>query len=231
MYFLRVLYLNRLLMSLNFSFGRMDALVRHQKAEHGEGGLEKPIKPISHTHPPHQPQQPYPLSTNTNNNITPLLNPIPTATHIKSSITPMPKARKISNKRSLDVLSKMLSKNKRLKYNKSADWSSGDETEDELPTATMNNAKPLIPGSDYSQYRLARAQLHYVLRENEMLQDEYEIAQKKLKRMKTERRVLLDAVMAAEKYKCSEGEEEPIEDQDQDIHYHTKHPTMEQVLQ
>jgi hypothetical protein len=209
----------------------MDALVRHQKAEHGEGGLEKPIKPISHPHHPHQQQQPYPSSlpsTSTNNNITPLLNPIISATHTKasSSTTSTPKARKISNKRPTTSLD-MLSKNKRLKYSKSADWSSGDETEDELPSTTTNS-KPLIPGSDYSQYRLARAQLHYVLRENEMLQDEYEIAQKKLKRMKTERRVLLDAVMTAEKYKYSE-EEELIEDQDQEIHHHTK-PT-EPVLQ
>lgn len=196
------------------SFGRMDALVRHQKAEHGEGGLEKPIKPISHTH-----QQSYPPPTlNNDNNITPMLNPIPITTQKRSTT---PKTRKISDKRPTTSLD-MLSKNKRLKHNKSTEWSSGDETEDEL--SINMNAKPSIPGSDYSQYRLARAQLHYVLRENEMLQDEYEIAQKKLKRMKTERRVLLDAVMASEKY----NDQDDVEDQELH-HQNTKH--MEQVLQ
>ncbi|CEJ02588.1 hypothetical protein RMCBS344292_16588 [Rhizopus microsporus] len=49
--------------------------------------------------------------------------------------------------------------------------------------------------SDYSQYRLAKVQLNYLLRENEMLQDEYNTTRKKLKRLRTERRVLLEAAM------------------------------------
>jgi hypothetical protein len=85
----------------------------------------------------------------------------------------------------------------------SADWSSSDDSDDslaELDDASMFKLDNKLgaSSSDYSQYRLAKAQLNYILRENEMLQDEYESAQKKLKRMRTERRVLLDAVMAAE---------------------------------
>lgn len=98
---------------------------------------------------------------------------------------------------SLDTLS---SKNKRLKIRKTPnnDWSSGDESEDSLLTSTKIPSKPLIPGSSYSQYRIAKAQLFYLIRENEMLQEEYESSQKKLRRMKTERKVLLNAVMSAE---------------------------------
>lgn len=45
------------------------------------------------------------------------------------------------------------------------------------------------------QYKLARAQLEYILRENEMLCDEWSNTEKKLKRLKTERRVLLDVLV------------------------------------
>lgn len=96
-----------------------------------------------------------------------------------------------TKKTSLD----MLSKNKRM----NTEWtgpSSGEESDDsEIKPSTQS----LLSGSpDYTQYRLAKAQLSYILRENEMIQDEFDIAQKKLKRMRTERRVLLDAVMASE---------------------------------
>ncbi|KAG2200373.1 hypothetical protein INT47_002287 [Mucor saturninus] len=45
------------------------------------------------------------------------------------------------------------------------------------------------------QYKLAKAQLNYILRENEMLCDEWATTEKKLKRLRTERRVLLDALV------------------------------------
>lgn len=45
------------------------------------------------------------------------------------------------------------------------------------------------------QYKLAKAQLNYILRENEMLVDEWTSTEKKLKRLRTERRVLLDALV------------------------------------
>jgi hypothetical protein len=45
------------------------------------------------------------------------------------------------------------------------------------------------------QYKLAKAQLQYILRENEMLCDEWTNTEKKLKRLKTERRILLDALV------------------------------------
>ncbi|KAI8884303.1 hypothetical protein K501DRAFT_323036 [Backusella circina FSU 941] len=160
------------------TFGRMDALVRHKKAEHGEDTIlpEKGLKPSSMSHHHQRPR----------NN----------------------KAQKRPANTDLN------SKGKRRRFQEltgrvSADWSSSDDSDDslaELDDSTIATATKLdnklgsssSSSSDYSQYRLAKAQLHYILRENEMLQDEYESTQKKLKRMRTERRVLLDAVMAAE---------------------------------
>jgi hypothetical protein len=199
-------------------FGRMDALTRHQKAEHGESIIEKPLKP-SHT-----------------TNIIPLLNPpapasvaaITTTTNATTALSlNAAKPRKnnhnkninSSNKRpappSLDTLSK---------YKRTTmldDWEmSNAVVENKLPEQSTSTKKELTRGTAYSQYRLAKAQLHYILRENEMLRDEYEITQKKLKRMKTERRVLLDALMTREQFSGIEQErkEEEEEEDIQDDH-------------
>lgn len=64
----------------------------------------------------------------------------------------------------------------------------------------VNNKKlvkkdPSAPLSIKDQYKLAKAQLNYILRENEMLCDEWANTEKKLKRLRTERRVLLDALI------------------------------------
>ncbi|KAL0095070.1 C2H2-type zinc finger transcription factor [Phycomyces blakesleeanus] len=48
------------------------------------------------------------------------------------------------------------------------------------------------------EYTLAKAKLQYIVRENEMLNDELMIAQKKLRRLETERRVLLDVLMSTD---------------------------------
>lgn len=212
----------------------MDALSRHKKAEHGEGIAEKPIKPAHST------------------NIIPLLN-TPTAAsaaaatstqtsaHISSSSSPLPstiplsnnnnnKQKKTSNssvntnnKRTATPSLDMLSKNKRHKTHD--EWGSKHPDTNKLseqPSSTLK--KELSRGTAYSQYRLAKAQLAYILRENEMLQDEYEITQKKLKRMKTERRVLLDALMNREMEQqdvADDGEDVEAldgEDEEEDVH-------------
>lgn len=113
------------------------------------------------------------------------------------SHTPLDTNKPRKKKTSLD----MLSKNKRMHRDWTGPASSAEESDED--SLAIIDAKPhthsLLSGSpDYTQYRLAKAQLSYILRENEMLQDEFDIAQKKLKRMRTERRVLLDAVMASE---------------------------------
>ncbi|KAL7321223.1 hypothetical protein PS15m_001016 [Mucor circinelloides] len=189
------------------TFGRMDALTRHKKAEHGEGIAEKPIKPAHTT------------------NIIPLLN-TPTAVSAAaavssiarntpssspSSTTPLTSKQKKTNSTNMNSNNKrvaapsldMLSKNKRHKVHD--EWFSKQQQDIKLSdqsstvaTTTTPSKKDLTRGSAYHQYRLAKAQLAYILRENEMLQDEYEVTQKKLKRMKTERRVLLDALMNRE---------------------------------
>ncbi|KAI8090399.1 hypothetical protein BDF21DRAFT_333176 [Thamnidium elegans] len=149
------------------TFGRMDALVRHKKAEHGES-LDK------------QPTNSY-------------------ITHIPNL---SPKPRKPTKKTSLDMLSKNKRMRNRMDYTTSSSGGEEEEGEEEEIDETgiiVAPSQTLLSGSPvYTQYRLAKAQLSYILRENEMLQDELEMAQKKLKRMKTERRVLLDAVMATE---------------------------------
>ncbi|KAI9261959.1 hypothetical protein EDC94DRAFT_609362 [Helicostylum pulchrum] len=61
-----------------------------------------------------------------------------------------------------------------------------------LPKLKSNHIKK---DSIMEQYKLAKAQLNYILRENEMLCDEWALTEKKLKRLKTERRVLLDALV------------------------------------
>lgn len=45
------------------------------------------------------------------------------------------------------------------------------------------------------RYKLAKAQLQYISRENEMLCDEWASTEKVLKKLKTERKVLLDALV------------------------------------
>lgn len=157
-------------------FGRMDALVRHKKAEHGET-LEKSTPPyVSHITPNLSPK---PRKNNT------------TATNTTTTTTTTTK------KTSLDMLSKNKRMRNRMDFHTS---SSGEESDDDASAIELKPpTQSLLSGSPvYTQYRLAKAQLSYILRENEMLQDELELAQKKLKRMKTERRVLLDAVMATE---------------------------------
>ena len=197
-------------------FGRMDALTRHQKAEHGEGIIEKPIKPAHTT------------------NIIPLLNP-PTAasaaaitttttnaTTAASLTSAKPKKNNhnnninSNNKRPAPPSLDMLSKYKRTTM--LDDWETSNAiVENKLPEQSTSTKKEPTRGTAYSQYRLAKAQLHYILRENEMLRDEYETTQKKLKRMKTERRVLLDALMTKEQFNGMEQEREEEEEEEKDI--------------
>lgn len=176
----------------------MDALVRHKKAEHGEGSLEKSSKPIS-----------TPIIAASHNPPMTAFSPQPQQ-HIHTTpntITTINKHKKIP-KTSLDTLSKKRPRMNKKSRGPNGFYSSGEESDEE----SLNNVetkKSLLSGSaEYNQYRLAKAQLHYILRENEMLQDEFEMAQKKLKRMRTERRVLLDAVMASEKSTRHMEEEE-----------------------
>ncbi|KAI7903681.1 uncharacterized protein BX663DRAFT_507286 [Cokeromyces recurvatus] len=145
------------------TFGRMDALARHKKAEHGEN-LSSPSKTKHHS-------------------LSPLLNP----TNKRSSPN-----KKLTLSPSISKIKIITSENMELS-------SDNNDSDDSFQVTLESRSTKIVPGSDYAKYRLAKAQLRYLLRENEMLQDEYESTQKKLKRMKTERRVLLDALMAAEK--------------------------------
>ncbi|KAI8369284.1 uncharacterized protein BYT42DRAFT_583796 [Radiomyces spectabilis] len=52
--------------------------------------------------------------------------------------------------------------------------------------------------TEEQKYKLAKAKLRYILREHEMLSDELTSAQRKLKRLQTERKILLEALVSAE---------------------------------
>lgn len=54
------------------------------------------------------------------------------------------------------------------------------------------------PMSFQDKYRLAKAKLSYITQENEMLNDEYNELEKKLRRLRTERTILLDVLYRAE---------------------------------
>ncbi|KAI9008808.1 hypothetical protein CLU79DRAFT_849425 [Phycomyces nitens] len=73
--------------------------------------------------------------------------------------------------------------------------------DDAAPKKRRQTPEELGPNEDLpslNDYTLAKAKLQYIVRENEMLNDEWVIARKKLKRLETERRVLLDVLMAAD---------------------------------
>ncbi|KAI9247326.1 hypothetical protein BY458DRAFT_527354 [Sporodiniella umbellata] len=128
------------------TFGRMDALTRHKKAEHGEDTI--PPQQIKRVH------------------------------HKKSILEPKAKRARMVEK-----------------YNNQTSHSSDESLEE--PETDLAAAKHALHTSslDYSQYRIAKAQLNYLLRENDMLQEEYDMALKKVKRLKTEREILLESAM------------------------------------
>ncbi|KAG2183530.1 hypothetical protein INT43_006536 [Umbelopsis isabellina] len=64
----------------------------------------------------------------------------------------------------------------------------------------MSSASMVESNENFTQrYKVVKTKLSHILRENEMLNEEYLQATKKLKRLRTERRVLLDVLVAAEK--------------------------------
>ncbi|KAI8375950.1 uncharacterized protein BYT42DRAFT_572864 [Radiomyces spectabilis] len=98
--------------------------------------------------------------------------------------------KKAKQSRSDDVAVNSKAKRRKWLPSHESHWSSDDSD------APVDHADATVPSAD--KYKLAKAQLRYILRENEMLNDEWETLQRKMKRLQTERRVLLDALMAAE---------------------------------
>ncbi|CEP19033.1 hypothetical protein [Parasitella parasitica] len=196
------------------TFGRMDALTRHKKTEHGETITEKPIKPAAAA-------AAAAAATHTTT-ISPLLSLSTVASAAVSSPTATSKQKRPNtnqnNKRpatpSLDTLSRKRMTTFDDWHPKNGGLQDHNSNSSKVPEQTSK--KDLARGSPYSQYRLAKAQLAYILRENEMLQDEYQIVQRKLKRLKTERRVLLDALMARELRKREAHDEEDNEEEEED---------------
>ncbi|KAG0168944.1 hypothetical protein DFQ28_011379 [Apophysomyces sp. BC1034] len=195
------------------TFGRMDALMRHRKTEHGEE-VSMDVKGKAPANPTKQIQR--------------------TSTKKKS-------------KQSRPDDHHMDMKMKRRKVQDSGHlWDSSDDSNesfedsdihpdsfhargDKYSTSSHRSNAPANGSSPLNKYKLAKAKLQYILRENEMLNDEYTAAQKKLKRLRTERRVLLEALMAAEGEQPEDDEDETpvrrrdegLEDDSQSIEEHT----------
>lgn len=66
---------------------------------------------------------------------------------------------------------------------------------DRQPSSSSISTSGLLP---QNKYKIAKAKLKYILRENEMLNDEWASIQRRLSRLQTERRVLLDVLVTAE---------------------------------
>ncbi|KAL0074153.1 C2H2-type zinc finger transcription factor [Phycomyces blakesleeanus] len=74
-------------------------------------------------------------------------------------------------------------------------YEGSDESQEEVLTHRTSVESTTIP---LAKYKLAKAKLQCILRENELLGDEWTAVKRKLRRLRTERRVLLDALMAGE---------------------------------
>ncbi|ORX55603.1 hypothetical protein DM01DRAFT_1304111 [Hesseltinella vesiculosa] len=108
--------------------------------------------------------------------------------------------------------------------------------DDDLVSAASFALQPSSDGQKKSseqpahvKYKFAKAKLQYILRENEMLSDEWATVQQRLKRLQTERRVLLDVLMSAED---DQDDTLSFEDDDEDEvehDLHTNHATVEKV--
>lgn len=77
----------------------------------------------------------------------------------------------------------------------------------------MKEASNIEGSKDFVQrYKVVKTKLNYILRENSALNEEYLEATKRLKRLRTERRVLLDVLAEAEK--TSQDTKPPAEEEE-----------------
>lgn len=81
----------------------------------------------------------------------------------------------------------------------------------------MKEASNIEGSTDFVQrYKVVKTKLNYILRENSALNEEYLEATKRLKRLRTERRVLLDVLAEAEKEKTSQDAKPPAEEEEEE---------------
>ncbi|KAL1926998.1 hypothetical protein VTP01DRAFT_5328 [Rhizomucor pusillus] len=88
------------------------------------------------------------------------------------------------------------------------------------PVKRRRERRPSTPEHEpvtMEKYKLAKAKLRYILRENEMLTDEWQSTQKKLKRLQTERKVLLEALMEASGNSQGLSPDEGVSDDDEEM--------------
>ncbi|ORZ12698.1 hypothetical protein BCR42DRAFT_493442 [Absidia repens] len=187
------------------NFGRLDALTRHKKAEHGIDTQGNPTETQS-------------------NKTTSVKMEIPRSQPRKQHATREEDAYKLAAlSRGLNKKRKMVreedhsEKHKRGRLdNPDSDLGDYGDVDLQINSATVNtqqkqqqqqrhtsSSSALSSPSSTSlspqnKYKIAKAKLQYILRENEMLSDEWTAIQRRLTRLQTERRVLLDALMSAE---------------------------------
>ncbi|KAI8340804.1 hypothetical protein BC941DRAFT_467972 [Chlamydoabsidia padenii] len=154
------------------NFGRLDALTRHKKAEHGmDMDTMKKIVPAVPTTPFPRDRKPKAISEETSSQ--------------KMTIGGFGQKRKMAREEDHQ------DKHKRGKVDNGGKRHTS-ESEDVDPYDLHTRLSP------QNKYKIAKAKLKYILRENEMLTDEWTTIQRRLGRLQTERRVLLDALMTAE---------------------------------
>ncbi|KAI7859968.1 hypothetical protein BDC45DRAFT_495399 [Circinella umbellata] len=158
------------------AFGRHDALVRHKKTDHEQAQQVQPTtstsQQVGSTH--------LPLSSSHQTSTTSLSR----KSEGKQSSS---KRRKLAQQQAGGLSSSTLN-SASLNNNRERRTSVSDDED-----RHHNHQHTALTKSE--KYKLAKAKLRYILRENELLNDEWATTQKKLKRLQTERKVLLEVLM------------------------------------
>ncbi|CAO3596592.1 unnamed protein product [Absidia cylindrospora] len=184
------------------NFGRLDALTRHKKAEHG-------IDTYGNT-----------TETQSNKATSVKMEMARSQPRKQHTIREEDAYKQATMSRSLNKKRKMVreedhsDKHKRGRLdNLESDLGDYDDIDLPMTSATAHTqqkqqqrhtsstsalSSPSASLSPQNKYKIAKAKLQYILRENEMLSDEWTAIQRRLTRLQTERRVLLDALMSAE---------------------------------
>lgn len=172
------------LLIMLYSFGRMDALSRHRKAEHG---VDLDVMKKAGTPPTHDIKASIdisPYDNNTNISKKRKLNQGQSDKHKRGKVMENGRHSGMRDSEDIDTFD--------MKTTLNAPTSHHQQRGSDAPPPSTSGL------SSQHKYKIAKAKLQYILRENEMLNDEWTSLQRRLGRLQTERRVLLDALMTAE---------------------------------
>ncbi|RHZ47876.1 hypothetical protein Glove_566g88 [Diversispora epigaea] len=174
------------------SFTRPDSLTKHMKSQHGDSSKKHIMEDVTRTfkkrklslspeedeEDSHASNSRQPHYNNQNNNI--LRN------RQQSSHQSFDRSRQQSSRQSSE-------------NPQNRDYTSdGDSSVSEASNSSSSSVENENQKSFYEKYLLLKAKHRYIRKENELLSDEYEAIKKKLKRLRTEKDILLDAVMSTD---------------------------------